>query len=80
MFAGIFDFILAAMVFAVMLYHFFGEYQVVRNAAGDQLGVHYVLTDGGSLALVVLIVVYFIVLGRTGGTVFQRLFCMKRAR
>jgi hypothetical protein len=31
------------------------------------------------LLLLVLVIAYFIVLGRTGGTVFQRLFGMKRA-
>lgn len=33
----------------------------------------------GAGLLVVLIVAYFVVLGRAGGTVFQRLFGMKRA-
>ena len=73
-FAGIFDFILAAMVFAVMLYQFFGEYK------SDQTGSRYELNGWGLLALVVLIAAYFVVLGRTGGTVFQRVLGMKRAK
>jgi hypothetical protein len=72
--AGVFDFILATMVFAVPLYQFYGVHEV------RQAGVHYGLNLGGLLALVGLVVVYFVVLGRTGGTVFQRLFGMKRAR
>jgi hypothetical protein len=32
-----------------------------------------------ALIALVLVVAYFAVLGRTGGTVFQRLFGMKRA-
>jgi hypothetical protein len=32
------------------------------------------------LLLLVLVIAYFVVLGRTGGTVFQRLFGMKRAK
>ena len=31
------------------------------------------------VAVVVLVIAYFVLLGRTGGTVFQRLFGMKRA-
>jgi hypothetical protein len=31
------------------------------------------------MVLLPLIIAYFVVLGRTGGTVFQRLFRMKRA-
>src|SRR5262245_46785198 len=73
-FAGIFDFTLAATVFAVVLYQFFGEFQ-----SSNQTGDRYELSVWGMLALVVLIAAYFIVLGRTGGTVFQRLFSMKRA-
>jgi hypothetical protein len=33
-----------------------------------------------SLLLLLLVIAYFVVLGRTGGTVFQRLFGMKRAK
>jgi hypothetical protein len=72
--AGLFDFILATMVFAVPLYQFFGVHEI------NQIGARYGLSLGGLLALAALIVAYFVVLGRTGGTVFQRLFRMKRAR
>ena len=34
----------------------------------------------GVVAAIALIIAYFVVLGRTGGTVFQRLFGMKRAK
>jgi len=34
---------------------------------------------GPAVLTLVMIVIYFVVLGRAGGTVFQRLFGMKRA-
>ena len=40
----------------------------------------FALTGWPVLLLPVLIVAYFLVLSRTGGTVFQRLFRMSRAR
>jgi len=39
----------------------------------------FVLGPGPSLLLLIMIVTYFVVLGRAGGTVFQRLFGMRRA-
>jgi hypothetical protein len=33
-----------------------------------------------ALICIVLVVLYFVALGRSGGTVFQRLFGMKRAK
>jgi hypothetical protein len=38
------------------------------------------LSGWAALPLIVLVIAYFVVLGRTGGTVFQRLFSMKRAK
>ena len=77
--AAILDFILAAGVFGVLLYHFFPDHQVFAHAGGGQT-VKYGLSPWASLALLALVVAYFVVLGRTGGTVFQRLFGMRRAR
>jgi hypothetical protein len=77
--AGILDFILAAAVFGILLFEFFpGNVAQVR---ASNPGVHevYGLGPWASLALLALIIAYFVVLGRTGGTVFQRLFGMKRA-
>ena len=77
--AAILDFALAAAVFGVLLYQVFPDYKVFPKAGGGET-VRYGLSPWASLALLALIIAYFIVLGRTGGTVFQRLFGMKRAR
>ena len=70
--AGILDFVLAFFGFGYLL-------------AGAGLGT--TLPHGGInfrfgpfALLVLLTVAYFVVLGRTGGTVFQRLFGMKRGK
>jgi hypothetical protein len=77
--AGILDFVLAVSVFGVMLYELSGTSAVIHNTAGAT-----VRTKGiGPLStaiLLVLVIAYFVLLGRTGGTVFQRLFGMKRAK
>jgi hypothetical protein len=38
------------------------------------------LSGSSSLLLIGLIIAYFVIMGRTGGTIFQRLFRMKRAK
>jgi hypothetical protein len=77
--AGILDFILAAAVFGTLLFQFFPEHRQV--AAPEVVGRTEIAGIGPAttLLLLALVVVYFVVLGRTGGTVFQRLFNMKRA-
>jgi hypothetical protein len=77
--AGILDFVMAAAVFGTLLFHFFPEHRQV--AAPAVVGRTEIAGIGPmtTLVLLILIVAYFIVLGRTGGTVFQRLFRMKRA-
>jgi hypothetical protein len=77
--AAILDFILAAGVFGLLLYQFFPDNQTVPHPGGAQTE-KFGLGPWASLALLALIVAYFVVLGRTGGTVFQRLFGMNRAR
>jgi RDD family len=78
--AAIFDFILAATVFALIFYHFFPEHRSV--AAPQVVGRTEIYSIGPAttLVLLALVIAYFIILGRTGGTVFQRLFGMKRMR
>jgi len=77
--AGILDFFLAAIVFGYVLTLIFGNEPSTLPAPP---GGHQIFGFGTrtSLVLVVLIIAYFVVLGRTGGTVFQRLFGMKRAK
>jgi len=38
------------------------------------------ITGWPALLLLVLVIAYFVVLGRTGGTIFQRLFGMRRVK
>jgi hypothetical protein len=76
---GILDFLLAAIVFGYLLALIFGNQPLPASAP---LGAHQLFGLGPtpSLLLLVLIIAYFILFGRTGGTVFQRLFGMKRAK
>jgi hypothetical protein len=77
--AGILDFVLAATVFGLLLYQFFPDHRVLANTAQAHTE-KFGLGPWASLVLLALIIAYFVVLGRTGGTVFQRLFGMKRAK
>jgi hypothetical protein len=79
--AGLLDFLLAAIVFGVLLSKLFPDptrppVTLPNGATADEL---FGLGTWPTLLLVVLIVAYFVVLGRTGGTVFQRIFRMRRA-
>jgi hypothetical protein len=83
--AGILDFLLAVIFFGYLLNLFFGDapYRpvVVSNAAGAITRTEIVsLSVWPTLALVGLTIAYFVLLGRIGGTVFQRIFRMRRAR
>jgi hypothetical protein len=79
--AGILDLILAFAVFAVLTAQVTGTGAcppaiLARNPNARCIGLSF-----GALAVVVgLTVGYFAVLGATGGTVFQRLFGMQRAK
>jgi hypothetical protein len=79
--AGILDFLLASIVFGLLLSWIFGAEPhppvITANRTTREL---FSLGTWPTLLLLVLIVAYFIVLGRSGGTVFQRIFGMKRAR
>jgi hypothetical protein len=67
---GILDFLLAFVGFGFLL---------ATLGFGTRLQGGFNFGPGPSLLLLLMIVAYFAVLGRTGGTVFQRLFGMKRA-
>lgn len=75
--AGILDFIFAATVLGLILYQFFPRTAV--NSLDGQTHTFYGLQPWATLGLLVLVIAYFVVLGRTGGTLFQRLLGMKRA-
>ena len=78
--AAILDFFLAATVFGLLLYQFFPDNDAQVRASNPGVNQAFALGPWASLTLLALIIAYFVALGRTGGTVFQRLFGMKRAR
>jgi hypothetical protein len=83
--AGILDFFLALFVCAYVVLKIFGN----RSDAPDVFGKPFASFNFGDasyelggwpvLSAFALIIAYFVILGQTGGTVFQRLFGMKRA-
>jgi RDD family len=79
--AGVLDFVLAFAVFAVLVVQVTGTGGCpapirARFPNAVCVGLHF-----GALAVVLaLTIAYFAVLGERGGTVFQRLFGMQRAR
>jgi hypothetical protein len=83
--AGILDLLLALFFFGYLLNLFFGDAPhrpvVISNAAGAITHTQIVSLSGWpTLALVGLTIAYFVLLGRSGGTVFQRMFRMRRVR
>ena len=80
--AAILDFLLAAIVLGYVLFKFFGSpvHAPVVKPDGSTVTEVFSLGPIPTLVLVLLIIAYFVVLGRAGGTVFQRLFGMKRAK
>jgi uncharacterized RDD family membrane protein YckC len=78
--AGILDFLVVFLLLGFILAKIFpggpGAPHPVPSATTVEF---FSLNWQGAALLVVLIVAYFVILGRTGGTVFQRLFGMKRA-
>jgi hypothetical protein len=80
--AGILDFALVAIVGAYFLSKLPGGQSTAAPpfAPGTQVVEVFGIGGWATLALIVVIIAYFVVLGRTGGTIFQRLFGMKRAR
>jgi RDD family len=81
--AGILDFLLAFIVFAVLASKILGSPPPrvpVVTPAGTTATEIFGFGGLPSLVALVLVIAYFVILGRTGGTVFQRLFGMKRAK
>ena len=78
--AGILDFVLASVVFGFALGKLFpAAPHEPPKIPGATTTEFFSLSGPATILLLVLIIAYFVVLGRTGGTVFQRLFRMKRA-
>jgi len=80
--AGILDFLLVFLVGGYALSKLPGNVPGAAPNFGPHTNTTQLFSIGGwpVLILLVLIIAYFVVLGRTGGTVFQRLFGMKRAK
>jgi len=82
--AGILDFFLAFFVCAYVVSKIFGN----RSGGPDAFGKPFASFNYGDasyelggwpvLLALALVIAYFVILGQTGGTVFQRLFGMKR--
>ena len=69
--AAILDFFLAATVFGLLLYQFFPDNDAQVRASNPGVNQAFALGPWTSLILLALIIAYFVVLGRTGGTVFN---------
>jgi hypothetical protein len=78
--AGVLDFLLAVVVFGLLFNKLLGHqpHPPVINSSVVTTEV-FGLDGWPALLTILLVILYFVVLGRTGGTVFQRLFGMKRA-
>ena len=77
--AGILDFVLALVGFGYVVSKIFGVKSEVPDVHGE-LVTSYDLGNGPALLVIALVAAYFILLGQTGGTVFQRLFSMRRPK
>jgi hypothetical protein len=79
--AGILDFFLSAIVFGYIFNKIFGAQPGPPPTLpqGAIQGANFSLNGWPLVFTVAAVVGYFILAGRTGGTVFQRLFQMKRA-
>ncbi len=77
--AGVLDFLLAFVVFGFLFNKLFGHQPHPPTISSGVTTTEVFGLDGWpTLLTIVLVIIYFVVLGRTGGTVFQRLFGMKR--
>ena len=78
--AGVLDFLLALVVFGFLFNKLLGHQPHAPAINSEVTTTEVFGLDGWpALLTIVLVIIYFVVLGRTGGTVFQRLFGMKRA-
>ena len=81
--AGILDFILAFIVCVYLSAKIFGNCSATAVCGEYKLyfglnGTNFEVGGVSALFAVAFMIAYFVMLGRTGGTVFQRLFGMKR--
>ena len=78
--AGVLDFLLALLCFGYVLNKLFGHEPAPPVINATVKTTELVGLNGwAALITLVLIVAYFVGMGRTGGTIFQRLFGMKRS-
>ncbi len=80
--AGILDFLVVFLVLGYFLSKLPGNTQPhppFTPAPGTQMVEVFGIGGWPTLVLIALIVAYFVIMGRTGGTIFQRVFGMKRA-
>jgi hypothetical protein len=78
--AGVLDFLLSIFVFGFLFNRIFGHQPHPPVINSEVTTTELFGLDGWTALLTILLVIaYFVVLGRTGGTIFQRLFGMKRA-
>jgi hypothetical protein len=80
--AGVLDFLLAAIVLAILVSKLFPTPTHPPMVLPNGAVTHetFALGTWQLLLLAGLIVAYFVVLGRTGGTLFQRVFGMRRVK
>lgn len=81
--AGVLDFTAAYTLFGILIARTIGSRPSVSNASIDfkfnASGPGFGIEGWPGLLLFAFVIAYFVVLGRTGGTIFQRLFGMQRA-
>ena len=82
--AGVLDFLLAFSLIGLIIANTVGSRPAAKTGGGVDLklsatGVGFNIEGWPALLVFGLVIAYFVILGRTGGTVFQRLFGMKRA-
>jgi len=80
--AATLDFLLVLIVGGYLLTKLPGNQPPPPPSFGPGTTTTQLFGIGGwpAIALIVVIVAYFMILGRTGGTILQRLFGMKRAK
>jgi TRAP-type C4-dicarboxylate transport system permease small subunit len=80
--AAILDFLLVLIIGGYLLAKLPGNQPSPTPSFGPGTTTTQLVGIGGwpAIALIVVIIAYFLILGRTGGTVFQRLFGMKRVK
>jgi hypothetical protein len=81
--AGILDFLLIFLAVGNLLSRLPGHqsyHPPLVPAPGTQMVEVVGVSGPSALLLIGIITGYFVIMGRTGGTIFQRLFRMKRVR